>query len=153
MVENHTMERRRPKGAVTIAIAAVAILVIGGAIVFGVTQMTGNGNDASPGSGGSATEEPSPTQTDDASGGAGEMEEDVQSSGESDSGSAEAQGTTPLTKQVLDRPMSGQEAIDSLGDDIDLVASRNGKTVEEMKEFLLKNPSAQVSPNGFVSLP
>lgn len=56
----------------------------------------------------------------------------------------------PHTTRVLPEEMSGQEAIDALGDKIDVVAKRIGKTPDELKEMLLKNPSAHVTPYGNV---
>lgn len=51
---------------------------------------------------------------------------------------------------LLEKELSGQEAIDALGDKIDTVAERVGKTPEELKELLLRDPSAHVTPKGFV---
>ena len=53
-------------------------------------------------------------------------------------------------REVLPHPMSGQEAIDELGEDIDFVAQRNNMTVEELEDLLLNSDSAHVSTNGFI---
>lgn len=48
----------------------------------------------------------------------------------------------------LPEKMNGQEAIDALGDNIDAVAKKNGKTTEELKDLLLRNKTAFVTPGG-----
>lgn len=58
---------------------------------------------------------------------------------------------SPITGSVLPHPMGGQEAIDALGDKIDFVAKRNGKTVDELKDLLLRDKTAQVSVDGFIA--
>lgn len=147
MTGNSTPDRRRPKAPLVVALAALAILVIGGAIVLGVNQMAGNPSDAPRSSAGEA----SPTQTQGPD--AGGTDEDGGSPSEgTDEGEDEADVQIG-TNKVLPRPMGGQEAIDELGDNIQFVAERNGKSVDELKEFLLRNESAQVSPNGFISIP
>lgn len=49
---------------------------------------------------------------------------------------------------VLPRAMSGQEAIDALGDNIDRVADQNHLTVKELKEKLLQDATLHVSKSG-----
>ena len=49
---------------------------------------------------------------------------------------------------VLPRAMSGQEAIDALGDNIDRVADQNHLTVNELKEKLLQDATLHVSKSG-----
>ncbi|KJC64991.1 hypothetical protein TZ00_05135 [Agreia bicolorata] len=70
----------------------------------------------------------------------------------SDSDSSENEGTvntpTPFSTTVLPSPMSGQEAIDALGDKIEYVAQRNGKTVDELKDLLLRDATVHVSTSG-----
>lgn len=57
---------------------------------------------------------------------------------------------SPFTGAMLPEPMGGQEAIDALGDKIEIVAKRNGKTVEELEDLLLRDKTAQVSTTGFI---
>lgn len=63
--------------------------------------------------------------------------------GQTDEGDEVQQLPTPLPKA-----MAGQEAIDALGDDIDLVAKRNNMTTEKLEELLLKDPTAHISKTG-----
>ena len=69
-----------------------------------------------------------------------------------DPDSSENEGTvnppTPFSTTVLPEEMSGQEAIDALGDKIEFVANRNGKTVDELKDLLLRDATAHVSTSG-----
>ncbi len=59
--------------------------------------------------------------------------------------------STPLPSgNLLNEELNGQEAIDALGDNIDTVAKRIGKSPEELKELLLRDSSAHVTPKGFV---
>jgi hypothetical protein len=50
----------------------------------------------------------------------------------------------------LPEPMSGQDAIDALGDDLERVAEMNNRTPEELRELLLRDKTLHVSPNGFL---
>lgn len=65
-------------------------------------------------------------------------------------GTATTKGGTasPGGKKVLDTELSGQEAIDALGDEIDYVAKLAGKTPDEVEELLLRDPSAHVTTQG-----
>ena len=56
--------------------------------------------------------------------------------------------TSPGGKEVLDKELGGQEAIDALGDDIDYVAKLAGKSVDELKDLLLRDKSAHVTTKG-----
>lgn len=56
--------------------------------------------------------------------------------------------TSPGGKKVLDEELGGQEAIDALGDDIDYVAKLAGKSVDELKDLLLRDKSAHVTTKG-----
>lgn len=59
--------------------------------------------------------------------------------------------STPFPNgNILDEELSGQDAIDALGDNIDMVAKRVGKSPEELEELLLRDPSAHVTPRGFI---
>lgn len=49
---------------------------------------------------------------------------------------------------VLPEPMGGQEAIDALGDDLELVAERNNTTVDELRALLLRDATLRVSQSG-----
>lgn len=120
------------------AVLALAVVAV---IVFSLFQMN-TGDDPvgeSRGSTGDETADPTapePTSTDD------ESDQDMQPS------------DSPVNStHVLEESLSGQEAIDALGDDIDIVAEKNNMSVDELKEFLLRNESAVVRPDGFIFLP
>lgn len=57
---------------------------------------------------------------------------------------------TPAFGSFLPEAMGGEEAIDALGDNLEAVANRNGKTPEELKDLLLRDKSAKVSVDGFI---
>lgn len=59
-----------------------------------------------------------------------------------DDAAAQAQG------EVLPSPMSGQEAVDALGDQLEYVAELNAMSVDELRELLLRDASVQVTPSG-----
>lgn len=54
------------------------------------------------------------------------------------------------TGNLLDEELGGQEAIDALGDNTEVVAQRLGISAEALKALLLRDPSARVTPKGFV---
>ncbi len=124
----------RPGRGRTIVIVIVTFVVLAG-VVVGITYLTGGGATpptSVPTSTASTDDETSAPDDD----GADEEEEDVQLS--------------PSPATVLPEPMGGQEAIDALGDKIEIVAQRNGKTVEQVKELLLRDKTAEVSTKGFI---
>ncbi|MBK0418855.1 hypothetical protein JD276_07395 [Leucobacter sp. CSA1] len=144
MTENKTTEPRSRKGLlVTLVVLAI---VIAAAIVFGVMQMTTNGDSTSPASNGTDTSET------EAPGTPGDDDTDGAGNG-GDEGTGDEGGVKSDTRQVLPKTMGGQDAIEALGDDIDVVAERNGMTVDELKELLLRDKSAKVSKNGFLLYP
>ena len=51
---------------------------------------------------------------------------------------------------VLPEPMGGQDAIDALGDNLDVVAQRSGKTTDELEALLLRDTTLRVSTSGFL---
>lgn len=59
-------------------------------------------------------------------------------------------GDVKVEKPGLSAQMGGQAAIDEMGDRIDSFAARNNMTAEELKELLLKNPSAQITKTGAI---
>ena len=128
---------KRTNWTMRILFAMLAVAVVA-AIVFSLFQM--NTGDDSAGENAETTgttsepttspSAPDPTET--------EGDDDVEPS--------QTPGLTP----VLDAPQGGQEAIDALGDDIQIVADRNNMTVDEVKELLLRDKNAKVSPNGFI---
>lgn len=167
MIENTSTPGRR--GGLLIALVALAVL-IAIAVVFGVMQMNRNGNTSEPVGAGAETEQaadPGASGSSDASSGSDSSNGSDASSASgssasgasgSDSGANAASsniegGLKSQSGQVLPKAMGGQEAIDALGDDIEVVAERNGKTVEELKELLLRDHSAKVSKNGFLLYP
>lgn len=124
--ENTAGRPRRVLIAVVLGAALVIALVV--AIVYAA------GSDPSTENSDHQTAEP--TAPDPSSSG-GEGEDDVE-------------GPTSFNTEVLPSPMNGQEAIDELGDNIEIVAQRNGKTVEELKELLLRDETAYVSTRGYI---
>lgn len=140
---------------VVISVLGAAILVIAGAIT-GVILMNMSKNSGSAGNGETGASEEaggsaSGSESQSGSEASGNAEES--SGASSTSGTATASAVRSDTSEVLPRAMSGQEAIDALGDDIDIVAKRNGMSADELEEMLLKNPSAKVSKNGFILMP
>lgn len=118
-----------------IALVIATVVVLAG-VVIGVTYLTGGGTTPS------ATESPSPTVS----------PTDTSTPGDSDGGE-DGDDVKPVptpSSQVLTEPLGGQEAIDALGDKIEAVAKRNGKTVEQVEELLLRDKSAKVSTNGYI---
>ncbi|KJL30612.1 hypothetical protein [Microbacterium oxydans] len=127
--------RRRP----LIIATAITVVVAVGILTVGVLAM--NQGSAEPGADASAspqatatpTPTPTPTPTD--------------SDDSTEGGTVEP---TPAFGSVLPEAMGGQRAIDALGDDLEAVAARNGKTVEELTELLLRDATAKISTNGFI---
>ncbi|WP_334152131.1 hypothetical protein [Microbacterium sp.] len=122
--------RRRP---LIIAIV-IMVVIVAGILIVGVLSM--NQGSAAPGADASASPQATaspttPTDPDDSTEG----------------GTVEP---TPAFGSVLPEAMGGQEAIDALGDDLQAVADRNGKTVEELTALLLRDATAKVSPSGFI---
>ncbi|SJM64578.1 hypothetical protein CZ774_12985 [Frigoribacterium sp. JB110] len=131
---------------ITVVIVAVAVLAV---IAFAVSQLWANDGDADP-TGSDGTTMPTETATADPD----DEGDDVSTDDGSDSNGTDATTTEPGevtgTNKVLPGRMSGQEAIDALGDKIDVVAKRNSMTVDEFKDLLLRDKSAHVSPQGFI---
>lgn len=121
----------RPIGARAIVVAVIAIVIVAG-LIIAVASMAGSRTTppaAEPTT--SATETTPPADAD-------------------DEGDDVKQSPTPMTSGVLPKALGGQAAIDALGDKITLVASRNGKSVDEVKELLLRDETARVSTGGFI---
>lgn len=121
----------RPGRGRTIIIVIVTFVILAG-VVVGITYLTG---------GGSTPPAAEPTST------AGP---DTETTAPDDDDADEEEDDVNLSPTVLPEPMGGQEAIDALGDKIDVVAQRNGKTVEQVKELLLRDKTAEVSTKGFI---
>lgn len=117
-----------------IALLAGAGLLVVVALVFGLTQLIGGDPETAPPSSPpspSATPTATPTETTD------DEDDDVP-------------GMSSDFSPLLPEAMNGQEAIDALGDRIETAAKRNGKTVEELEELLLRDETAHISPNGYL---
>lgn len=125
-----TTDSTQSSGRGRIALLAILTIAVVGVIVFAMIQQNiGRGGESA-----APTSTATPSSTDDA---------------ETDEGDAEVEvSSTPGT--YLTENMNGQEAIDALGDDIEVVAKRNGKTVEELTDLLLRDETAYISPNGFL---
>lgn len=132
MTENENVQKKQnPARALVLAI--VALVVVGGIILVMVQRNSGPGDSAAPTS--TATSDPSASDANE------EGEDDV-------SGMTPGPSLSPTT--FLEKEMGGQEAIDALGDKIETVAKRNGKTVEELTDLLLRDQTAVISPRGFL---
>lgn len=148
MTEN--IERPRRGFLITVVVVVIAAVAV---IAFAIVQLRGSSGDPEGISG-----EPAETSgpADEGTTGQGEPTDDAEdpdSSAEGSTGEGAEESTQPsppLSEKVLPKEMSGQEAIDALGDKIEIVAKRNGKTVDELKNLLLDNPSAHVMPNGSI---
>jgi hypothetical protein len=57
---------------------------------------------------------------------------------------------SPAFGSVLPETMGGEEAIEALGENLQVVAQRNGKTAEELTQLLLRDKTAKISPEGFI---
>ncbi|RIQ22272.1 hypothetical protein [Jiangella rhizosphaerae] len=122
MPETTSQDRRRSVLAVAAAVVVVALAVV---LAVWLTSESG-GDDAGDGSvavpsDAPATSTPSPAEGTVAPGGQGDL---------------------------LPRPMSGQKAIDELGEHLDHVAELNGMTPEQLRDLLLRDASVQVAPSG-----
>ena len=115
----------------TIAYAVLAVAVVAGG-VFGATQLASHGEPAS-----SSPYNSSPYNTDAPTDAVTPQKDDVDK-------------PSPLSAKLLPEAQSGQEAIDSLGDSIAVAAKRNGMTVDELTELLLRDQTAHVSTSGFI---
>lgn len=124
----------RPSRARTIIIVVATFVILAG-VVVGITYLTGGGTTP-PAAEPTSTAGPDTETTAPDDEGANEEEDDVQIS--------------PSPGAVLPEPMGGQEAIDALGDKISVVAQRNGKTVEQIEDLLLRDKTAEVSTDGFI---
>ena len=121
--------RRRP---LIIAIV-ITVVLVAGILIVGV--LSTNRGSAMPGADASASPQATPTTT--------PTDPDDSTEG----GTVEP---TPAFGSVLPEAMGGQEAIDALGDDLEAVADRNGKTVDELTALLLRDATAKISPRGFI---
>lgn len=113
---------------------------VAAAVVVGAIQLSGGENAAGPG--GDSTSSP-----------AAPAPEDTDASptpAEAGANGGVVNPTLKPTGDILPEDLAGQEAIDALGDDIVLVAERSGKTVEELKELLLRDQTVRVSTDGFL---
>lgn len=122
----------------TVLVAAVAGVALVGAIAAGTVALlsgTDGENVAAPGSSSAdedhAGQEPAGEDTE-----ATTPEDDVNE-------------MKPGGGAILAEPLGGQAAIDALGDDLlAVVASRAGKTAEELKDLLLSDSTLRVSRGG-----
>lgn len=125
---------RSSRGRIIALVAVTAVILAG--VVLAVTYLTNGGVTPS----GSESPTVPPTAT-------AETTAPADPDGDEDEGDMEP---LPTASSFLPEPMGGQDAIDALGDKIEIVAKRNGKTVEELEELLLRDKSARISTEGFV---
>ncbi|HZU92259.1 MAG TPA: hypothetical protein VFF85_01465 [Microbacterium sp.] len=139
MAENNSgTEEGRPgtRRGPLIALFAVAAVVVAVAIFAIVQQPSGDPTPA---------ESPTAEQT------AGtETPSTTPAPTTSPGGEGGTDGTALPTAAVLDEPKSGQEAIDALGDKIEIVAERNGMTVDQVTNLLQTDATAHVSVTGSI---
>ncbi|SEF16399.1 hypothetical protein [Jiangella alba] len=113
---------QQPRNRTVLAVAA-AVVVVALAVVLAVWLTRDSGDDdgsvAVP-----SAQPPSATST------------------PGDGVTAQAQG------DVLPSPMSGQDAVDALGDQLERVAELNGMSADELRDLLLRDASVQVTPSG-----
>lgn len=116
-----------------IALLAILTIAVVGVIIFAMIQQNiGRGGEAAV-----PTSTASPVAT--------------ESTGTTDEGDSDVEmRPSPGPGTYLEESKNGQEAIDALGDKIEVVAKRNGKTVDELTDLLLRDETAYVSPNGFI---
>ncbi|MFK4850298.1 hypothetical protein ACI3KT_01565 [Microbacterium sp. ZW T6_19] len=134
MAENAAGSERRPgkRRGPLIALFAAATIVVG-AGAFAISQQPGAG--------------PTPTATSTPTTARTEQPETPAPTNEGDDGDDDVKlGST----NVLDEPKSGQEAIDALGDKIDVVAERNGMTVDELTHLLQTDSTVHISVTGSI---
>ncbi|KQZ25314.1 MULTISPECIES: hypothetical protein [Microbacterium] len=131
MSETAEQSSRRP----VLAVAVVAVVLVVIAVIFGMLM-------TNPGPGGTAVPSSELTET------------PASTTGPAGSGTSDDEGGEmtpgPAFGTFLPESMGGEAAIDELGDRISVVAQRNNKTVEELSELLLRDRSAQISPEGFI---
>ncbi len=107
-----------------------AVLVLGVAVAVGV-GLSGGGSDDD-----STVAEPSTSENDEA----GDGSQDLSDGQRSDTRGGEA--------EFLPEAMSGQEAVDALGDELETVAQQHGMTADELREDLLRDATLTVTPSG-----
>lgn len=143
MTENveNTDQAAQPRWKRILLLTAAAGAVVA-VLIVALMQFTGGASgdadtspapsvSASPSPSGEATGTPAPTDTPTTEG------DDVP-------------GIITDTGPLLPERMSGQAAIDALGDNIAVAAKRSGKTVEELTDLLLRDSTAHISTNGYL---
>lgn len=138
----HSLRRALMATLAATGMVAIAVTTVACAPVSSGTDSSDDATASSDATADSDSSSPSTTESGDSS-----SAEDAADGKDSDAGTSV--GTLPSNK-VLPKEMSGQEAIDALGDKITVVAKRVGKTPEELKELLLRDKSARVTPEGNV---
>ncbi|CAH0182918.1 hypothetical protein [Microbacterium foliorum] len=131
MSETADQSSRRP----VLAVAVVAVVLVVIAVIVGMLM-------TNPGPGGTAVPSSELTETPAATTGPSGSDTPDDEGGDMTPGSTFG--------AFLPESMGGEEAIDELGDRIAVVAKRNNKTVEELSDLLLRDRSAQISPEGFI---
>lgn len=141
MAENSSGNERTPgarRGPLIALFASGAVVVA--AAVFAIAQQPGGGAAA-------PADPPTASPTTGQTPGVGTP---TPPSTPTDEGGSEVDGTSLGTGPVLDEPKNGQDAIDALGDKIDVVAKRNGMTVEDLTHLLLSDSTVHVSTSGAI---
>ena len=121
MSESSEIRGRNIMIAVT---TAAVVIVVAVAVAVGWSNRSGDDGTVAVG--------PSDAQTDD----------DASSATPGDERMAAGEGT------MLPEAMSGQEAVDALGDKLAVVAERNNMTAEKLRKLLLTDSTLHVTPSG-----
>lgn len=146
-----TSERRKLIAIIAVAAAAV-LIVAGGAAAVGwlagrdVETVTSDGS--TDGDAGDQDEggDDDAAQDDDAS-------QDDDGGRQSDDGVGEDDADAELVQpggDVVPERMGGLEAIEELGENLEAVAKKNGMTADQLRDLLLQDSTAKISPSGFV---
>lgn len=125
MPDTASQQQRR-----TVLAAAAAVVVVALAVVLAVWLTRGSGDDDPAGD---SVAVPSDAPSASAPSDAGTDAGTVAPGGQGD---------------VLPRAMSGQEAIDALGEHLDHVAELNDMTPDQLRDLLLRDASVEVTPSG-----
>lgn len=135
----HTETEQRTNWTLRILLGVLAVAIVA-VVVFAFFNFGGNDdNGADPTT--SATDDTTPTAPEPT---------DTDSDDEGDDDVEVSPTPTGAAAPVLEAPLSGQEAIDELGDDMQIVADRNNMSVEELEELLLTDPNAVVGTTGHI---
>jgi len=131
MTDQSPESRRKP---LLLALAVVVALAVIGGVVLATGVFSGSSDDPVATSPDEQATEPDDEAGDETSGGSTE---------EGDETLAQQGGFVP-------EPMSGQEAVDELGDRIGEAAEVNDMTAEQLENLLTSDPTVSIAPSGHI---